>query len=145
MTNNNRRKVLRSAGLSIGTVAATQMVPSKWTKPIIESVILPAHAQTSAACDLDTLVVSITMDDLSDLAVQLFRSGSGGGLLEEFTQGSFSGDGTIELFNRCESADECYEIVFRNGSGTVEYSFSENSESRSFTSPVTVLIGAGCQ
>jgi hypothetical protein len=31
-----------------GVVAATLMLPSKWTKPVVESIIVPAHAQASA-------------------------------------------------------------------------------------------------
>ena len=42
---NYRRKVL--IGLTGGIAGASQL-PSKWTKPVINSVILPAHAQTSA-------------------------------------------------------------------------------------------------
>jgi hypothetical protein len=42
----DRRKVLRV--LLIGGVATTLALPSKWMKPIINSVIVPAHAATSA-------------------------------------------------------------------------------------------------
>lgn len=42
-----RRKILRYvvAGSTLGTGAA--LVPSTWTKPIVQTVILPAHAQTT--------------------------------------------------------------------------------------------------
>ena len=40
----DRRKIL--AVMGVGTVAPL-MLPTQWSKPIIRSVILPAHAQTS--------------------------------------------------------------------------------------------------
>lgn len=48
----NRRHLLVVIG--IGALAPLA-VPTKWSKPIIESVILPAHAQTSM-CVTDTTV-----------------------------------------------------------------------------------------
>lgn len=46
--NNSRRKVLKvaaGAGLVAGSKAGWES--NKWTKPVVESVLLPAHAQTS--------------------------------------------------------------------------------------------------
>ncbi len=47
----DRRKLLQVIGIS--SVAAVA-VPSKWSKPVIDAVVLPAHAQTS--CTTDTVV-----------------------------------------------------------------------------------------
>ena len=47
----DRRKLLQIIGISSVAVAA---VPSKWSKPVIDAVVLPAHAQTS--CTTDTVV-----------------------------------------------------------------------------------------
>lgn len=46
--NNSRRKVLKAAA-GAGLVAGTQAgwESNKWAKPVVESVLLPAHAQTS--------------------------------------------------------------------------------------------------
>ncbi len=33
--------------ITVGGVAATLLLPTKWTKPVIESVVVPAHAQAS--------------------------------------------------------------------------------------------------
>ena len=52
---NNRRKVL--LGLTGGIAGASQL-PSKWTKPVIDSVILPAHAQTSATTAAPTTTMA---------------------------------------------------------------------------------------
>jgi len=45
----NRRKVLcRSLGMIAGTAL---LAPSRWTKPVVDSVFLPAHAQTTYVID----------------------------------------------------------------------------------------------
>ena len=44
---NARRAILKSMAAGGGAIAAGKMVPEKWTQPVIESVVLPAHAQTS--------------------------------------------------------------------------------------------------
>ncbi|GMR05679.1 MAG: hypothetical protein BMS9Abin25_0254 [Gammaproteobacteria bacterium] len=44
-TSNSRRKALKAIGVG-GVLAGT--IPGSWTKPIVKSVVLPAHAQTSA-------------------------------------------------------------------------------------------------
>ena len=41
---NNKRKTLQTL-VGIGAVAS--IVPGSWVKPIMSSVVLPAHAQTS--------------------------------------------------------------------------------------------------
>lgn len=43
-----RRRLLSIIGLTGAAVAAA---PSKWSKPVIDAVILPAHAQTSCITD----------------------------------------------------------------------------------------------
>jgi hypothetical protein len=42
----DRRQVLKV--VLIGGVATTVALPSKWTKPIINAVVVPAHAAASA-------------------------------------------------------------------------------------------------
>ena len=50
MVNNvNRREVVKSVTLVVGGVVTALALPAKWTKPIVESIIVPAHAATSAA------------------------------------------------------------------------------------------------
>lgn len=46
--NNTRRDSLRwiLAGSALGTTAAA--LPAKWARPVVDTVVLPAHAQTSA-------------------------------------------------------------------------------------------------
>ena len=42
----SRRRALSILGLG-GAVVATVALPSKWTRPLVESIVVPAHAQAS--------------------------------------------------------------------------------------------------
>ncbi len=43
----SRRKALKSIAAGTGAVVAGKSMPESWSKPVIDSAILPAHAQTS--------------------------------------------------------------------------------------------------
>ena len=45
--NENRRKLLKSLAAGSGAVIAGKSLPESWSKPVVDSVMLPAHAQTS--------------------------------------------------------------------------------------------------
>lgn len=45
---NSRRKLLKALTIAGGSATVAQ-VPANWTRPVVESVLLPAHAQTTAA------------------------------------------------------------------------------------------------
>ena len=45
-TQNSRRKILKQT-LAGGAVISAGVASSKWSKPVVDSVVLPAHAQTS--------------------------------------------------------------------------------------------------
>ena len=47
MSDKSRRKILKSIAAGSGAVIAGKSLPEKWTKPAVDSVLLPAHAQTS--------------------------------------------------------------------------------------------------
>ena len=42
-----RRKVLQMLAVTGGAMAATQLLPSKWVKPVADWVVVPAHAAPS--------------------------------------------------------------------------------------------------
>ena len=46
-SNESRRQLLKSIAAGSGAVIAGKNLPEKWTKPVVDSVMLPAHAQTS--------------------------------------------------------------------------------------------------
>jgi len=52
-----RRQVL---GAALAVTAIAPALPSRWTKPIVDTVLLPAHAQTSACAIVDGLLLAAT-------------------------------------------------------------------------------------
>ena len=47
MKNEKRRKLLKSIAIGSGAVIAGKTLPENWSKPVVDAVMLPAHAQTS--------------------------------------------------------------------------------------------------
>lgn len=47
MSNENRRKLLKSIAAGSGTLIAGKNLPESWIQPVVETMIIPAHAQTS--------------------------------------------------------------------------------------------------
>ena len=73
VTNKKRRKVLKTGGVVSGAIAAAH-----WHKPVLDSVVTPAHAQTTTGMDDDdnmgddmpmpTTLLGATSGSSSDLA-----------------------------------------------------------------------------
>ncbi len=64
--NQGRRTALRKLLVGAGALTAYQMLPTKWTRPVIDQIVLPAHAGTSG----------ISLNDPCDLAVTKGTTGS---------------------------------------------------------------------
>jgi len=64
----DRRSVLKFTGLS---ASGLLLAPKDWTKPIVNSVMLPAHAQTSANCSSFTTTQVSESISLSVTATQV--------------------------------------------------------------------------
>ena len=56
--NPTRRKLIKSAVAGGVAVTAVELMPTNWTKPVIQSVVLPAHATTTML----TYTVTVTND-----------------------------------------------------------------------------------
>jgi len=54
MSNENRRKLLKSIAAGSGAVIVGKNLPDSWSRPVVDAVMLPAHAQTSARYFSDT-------------------------------------------------------------------------------------------
>jgi len=47
-SNDSRRKLLKSIAAGSGAVVAGKTLPESWSKPVIDSVVLPSHATTTS-------------------------------------------------------------------------------------------------
>jgi hypothetical protein len=47
MSDQSRRKILKSIAAGSGAIVAGKSLPESWSRPVVDSVLLPAHAQTS--------------------------------------------------------------------------------------------------
>jgi hypothetical protein len=54
-----RRRVLRTLALGSGVISTAKNLPDTWSRPVINSVVLPAHAQTSSMAYSATGVVQL--------------------------------------------------------------------------------------
>lgn len=61
MSNKSRRKLLKSIAAGSGVIVAGKSLPESWSRPVVDSVMLPAHAQTS--CTTDTITVTSLSSD----------------------------------------------------------------------------------
>ena len=59
MSDTSRRKLLKSIAAGSGAIVAGKSLPESWSKPVVDSVILPAHAQTSLACSESIVYTNI--------------------------------------------------------------------------------------
>ena len=60
----NRRKLLKSVAAGGGAIIAGKAIPESWVKPAVDSVVLPAHAQTSRGPFSGTQMASLDSDSL---------------------------------------------------------------------------------
>ena len=83
----SRRKLLKSIAAGSGAIVAGKSLPENWAKPVVDSVMLPAHAQTSPPTptpppplgNLASASVTITQSDdgpEDEIALNLENDGS---------------------------------------------------------------------
>lgn len=99
----SRRKMLKSMAAGSGAVIAGKSMPDQWAKPMVDSVLLPVHAQTSGPTSC-TVSGSITAyhDLFEDTFADQTPAGGDDAVYGPFTipddESIFvSGDGVISL------------------------------------------------
>jgi len=53
-----RRNLLKSVMAAGGVIATDRLLPEQWTRPVVASVMLPAHAVSTPTCTLQTFSFS---------------------------------------------------------------------------------------
>ena len=56
-SNDSRRKLLKSLAAGSGAVVAGKNLPESWSKPVIDTVMIPAHAETTNDNEADAPAV----------------------------------------------------------------------------------------
>ncbi|MGE0703511.1 MAG: glycine-rich domain-containing protein [Vicinamibacterales bacterium] len=82
VTNPARRALLRALAAGTGAVVAGNVLPKSWTKPVVDSIVLPLHAQASGlpSNQLFTTSGSFTVPaGITSLRVLAVGGGAGGG------------------------------------------------------------------
>ena len=67
--NPTRRKLIKSAVAGGVVVTAAELMPTNWTKPVIQSVVLPAHATTTMLTYTVTVTNNTTAQALTPAVV----------------------------------------------------------------------------
>ncbi|MBN1180093.1 MAG: twin-arginine translocation signal domain-containing protein [Anaerolineae bacterium] len=79
----SRRELLKLLAAAGGAVAASTALPSEWTKPLVETGVLPAHAQTSEPIDIPDTLVGIQWNSGMELADLDLRGVGNGATVDE--------------------------------------------------------------
>ena len=94
----SRRKLLKTIAAGSGAIVAGKSLPESWSRPVVDSVMLPAHAQTSPApppaeeptfggaalsvvlndMDNDSMLAQLT-NEFADTFISPAHAGGGGG------------------------------------------------------------------
>ena len=72
----SRRKLLKSIAAGSGAIVAGKSLPDKWTAPVVDTVMLPAHAQTSPA-PTTTAAPTTTVEPCGTLTITSITRGQG--------------------------------------------------------------------
>lgn len=80
---NKRRKLLKTIAAGTGAVAAGKSLPENWSRPVVDAVVLPGHAQTSSRVYAANLTVLLGSTEATSR-----MAGNGRGLLDVLVPGA---------------------------------------------------------
>lgn len=93
----SRRKLLKSIAAGSGAIVAGKSLPDSWSRPVVDSVMLPAHAQTSACTTINvTLAFTRSGEAGGEWEYEIFLASNLGVPIE-------SEDGGISTLNQTDS------------------------------------------
>jgi hypothetical protein len=137
----SRRKLLKSIAAGSGAIVAGKSLPEEWKKPVVDSIMLPAHAQTSPApspapetCSTINVTFSFTTTVIGNGAVGYDIYPAGGG-------GSIDGDG-IGFFSN-DVVNTTYSHTYAPGQYLVYAAVGGSPGTGSITGTGTVTCCTG--
>lgn len=74
--NQARRKTIKKLVIGASALAGYNMLPEKWTKPVVEQIILPAHAQTSGITLINPMTLTLLSGTQGSTIVSVRVSGA---------------------------------------------------------------------
>ena len=117
MSDKARRKLLKTIVSGGGVIVAGKSLPESWTKPVVDSVMLPAHAETSPA--EPTPPTPCTPCLVAETYCAGRSNGAGGGSIDI----SVATNGTVTVvhpqFTDTDTVDPCtdgtFEVIYPTG------------------------------
>lgn len=147
-----RRKLITKTGVACGAMLTASSLPKSWIKPVTNSIMLPAHAQTSEGCDTsclspatycssnDSTAIRLTVSEDGTLQVET-PDGMASAQVDICEGGNFSvtiGANTLSGTIPCGET-ESIEVTQSNGSGTAVFNLTKELCS---ATPVSCLLPA---
>jgi len=127
----SRRSALKKLAIGAGLLTGYQVLPKQWTKPLIEQVVLPAHAQTSSVsasltdpCESVTLVSGNQSSTTVIINVEGYVSPATANVTIniEATITGGTGETTTNSTTTDENGNYSLEMVVNGGSGITSVS-----------------------
>jgi len=148
-----RRKALKRIAIGGGVMSAALTVPGKWTRPVVNSVVLPVHAATSNVADSSsTGIENITYyEDISDFVNGRLESNIPYSREEMYAQDNSSSKSMVgkvlsSLVSEAQAQQEVYlhrhsyQLCIKLNGTVVTVDFIERSTIDSF---IDVMSGTG--
>jgi hypothetical protein len=114
-SSDSRRKLLKSIAAGSGAIVAGKSLPESWKRPVVDSVILPAHAQTSPAMRTYAGGTSVEVAAIND--ENMFASVS-----NMFISQAHAGNGGITTTNKgcATEADTSYDFMVEHNDDSID-------------------------
>ena len=95
-SNDSRRKLLKSLAAGSGAVLAGKSLPDSWNKPVVNSLVLPVHAQMTTEdtrCSIPAGCIEVLSDGWGSFADDLY-------------EGDFFAEGKPTFDSECTVTDD---------------------------------------
>lgn len=113
-----RRKLLKTSIVGAGAVIAGKSLPEQWARPVVESITLPAHAQTSLLSAGGPLLLSVTAidDSIIDLLVPTAQAQYDASVVTSELCFDLNSNGTVNVRALVDIVDGCvHDIAYFTG------------------------------